>query len=67
MDYETKLRQQAEALAAYDAGTPSLLPDDNRFKGRVEHHRWGQHVDRAMPFTCPVCARTAAAAKEVRL
>jgi hypothetical protein len=58
-DYETKLRQQAEALAAFDAGTPSALPDSNRFKRIVESHRWGNHATRGRAGTCPVCARAA--------
>lgn len=57
-DYQRKLEQQAEALKFYDAGVPSTLPNTNRFKSRVEAHRWGRHGDRPIPNTCPVCART---------
>lgn len=58
-DYVVKVRQQAEALAAHDAGTLDDLPNSNRFKLRVVCHAAGAHVGLAKPFTCPVCAREA--------
>lgn len=56
-DYQNKLTEQAEALAAFDAGVPSTLPDTNRFRPVVEAHRWGRHGERPQTATCPVCAR----------
>ncbi len=51
----TLQEQKRAALAAYDAGTPSLLDDANLYKGAVEQHRWGQHEQPA--YNCPVCQR----------
>lgn len=52
------------AAAAYDAGLPSLLPENNVYKRLVEEHRWGYHNDDRHPDlppntgkACPICDR----------
>lgn len=52
----TDEEQKVAALAAYDEGLPSLLPDDNRYKRRVEQHRHGDRSELHVR-TCPVCER----------
>lgn len=46
-----------EALAFYNRGIPSVLPEGNRFKATVENHRWGKHWESL--DTCPACVQRA--------
>ena len=50
------------AIEYFDKGIPSVLPDDNPYKGYVEHHRWGYHTRKYSP-NCPVCKRKESASE----
>ena len=43
------------ALAAYNDGVPSTLPEGNKWKPFVEGHRWGRHRGDGYSNACPVC------------